>query len=370
MTRQALTPDELTECIKQVALDHGVLKVGIASRADLDGPPEADPESILAGATHAISMAVVESEDHILDYLGKTDPAAYRAQFYENIQTIGRAGRAVADALELLGFRAKAVSPNGVYAEGSSFRRLVPPFSHRYAAHAAGIGSIALSGNVMTPEYGSRVYLGSVVADAPLVADGPLQEKPCDDCRICIRACPVDFMSETETVTFTLGGRDITHAKKRSHASCFLCCSGFTGLSSDGSWSTLAPSFFTVPEDDDEAERLLNELLASRLAHLHRHPEQPNFMRLSEPLDGYEANNQGLLARSAHDTHTTCGNCAIVCLETKRQRARALKRLRKSGVVVSENPDGTPVVMSAPDAREHRAERSPEWAGPAHLATR
>lgn len=356
MTKQTLTPDELTECIKQIALDNGVVKVGIASRADLEGPPEADPDNILVGATHAISMAVIESEDHILGYLGKSDPAAYRAQFYENIQTIGRAGLAVADELELLGHRARAVSPNGVYAEGSSLQHLVPPFSHRYAAHAAGIGSIALSGNVMTPEYGSRVYLGSVVADAPLVADGPLQENPCDDCQLCIQACPVGFMSETETVTFALGEREVTHAKKGSHARCFLSCGGFTGLSSDGSWSTLAPSLHEVPDDDEEAERLLNELLASRLAHLNRHPEKPNFMRLSEPLDGYEANNQGILARTAHDTHTTCGNCAIVCLETKRQRARALKRLRNSGVVVAENPDGTPVVVSADEAREYRAE--------------
>lgn len=356
-----LTAEELTRHIKQVALDNRIVKVGIAARADLEGPPEADPDGLLPGATHAISMVVVEPEDHIFGYLSKTDPDPYRAQFHENIQTIGRAGLAVAAALEALGHRAKAVSPNGVYAKGSTLGALIPPFSHRYAAHAAGVGAIGLSGNVMTPEYGTRVYLGTVIADAPLLADGPLDEDPCDGCKLCVQACPTGFMSETETVTFTMGGREITHAKKRSHARCGLCCSGFTGLSRDGKWSTLAPSLFEVPEDDDEAEELFKTLMAPRLTHLFENPDKPNFMRLSEPVGGYEPDNMGILARNAHDTHTTCGNCAIVCFETKRQRARALKTLRSSGVVVGENADGMPIVMSADDARDYRAEHSPEW---------
>lgn len=360
-TPQTLSPTELTDHIREVALGQGVAKVGIAARADLDGPPEADPDPLLAGATHAISLVVVEPEDHIIGYLSKTDPAPYRRQFHENIQTIGQAGLAVARALEVCGHQALALSPNGVYAKGSKLGHLIPPFSHRYAAHAAGVGAIGLSGNLMTPEWGTRVYLGTVLAIAPLVADGPLDTNPCDGCSLCIQACPTGFMSATETVTFTLGRSTITHAAKGSHARCGLCCAGFTGLSRDGTWSTLAPSLFEVPEDDAEAEQLFAELLSPRLSYLFEHPERPNFMRLTEPVEGYEPDQQGILARSAHDTHTTCGNCAIVCLETKRQRARAFKTLRTSGVVIDEHPDGTPVVVSAEEARAHRERHRPPW---------
>lgn len=360
-TTEVMSPDELSAHVKQLALDLDILKVGIAARSDLEGPPEANLDNILEGATHAVSMVVAEPEEHIFGYLGKTDPAPYRQHFYRNIQTIGRAGKAIADRLGELGYRAKAISPNGVYAPSSRIGRLVPPFSHRYAAHAAGVGAIGLSGNLMTPEFGTRVYLGSVIVDAPLVADGPLDDNPCDDCKICIHSCPTGFMSETETVTFSLGGREITHAAKGSHARCGLCCGGFTGLSRDGTWSTLAPSLFAVPDDDADAEQLFRDLLGPRLTHLAERPEQPNFMRLSSPVEGYDHHEQGILARSEHDTHTTCGNCAIVCFETKRQRARALKTLRSSGVVVGENPDGTPIVLSAEDAAQYRAEHRPEW---------
>lgn len=356
-----MNPEDLTSRLKAMALDMGAVKVGVAERKDLDGPPEATPDNILEGATNAISLMAVEPEECIIGYLGKTDPAPYREHFYENIQLLGRIGAALAAELESLGHRAKAVSPNGVYAKGSTPGRLIPPFSHRYAAHAAGVGAIARSGNVMSPEHGTRIYLSTVIADAPLIADGPLDENPCDDCKLCIQACPVGFMSETDTVTFTLGGREITHAAKRSHAACSISCSGFSGLSRDGKWSTLAPSLIEVPDDDDEAEKLFTKLLTPRLSYLVAHPEKPNFMRLTSPVEGYEHRKQGILARAKHDTHTTCGNCAIVCLETKRQRARALKTLRNSGVVVGEDEQGAPIVLSSDEARSYRESHAPEW---------
>lgn len=356
-----MNSQELTEHVKSMALDMGVVKVGVASREDLEGPPEANVDNILQGATHAISMMAVEPEECIMGYLSKTDPSPYREHFYENIQLLGRVGVTLASELESLGYRAMPVSPNGVYAKGSTAGRLIPPFSHRYAAHAAGVGAIAKSGNVMSPEHGTRIYLSTVIVDAPLVADGPLEEGPCDDCNLCIEACPVGFMSDSETVTFSLGGREIAHAAKRSHAACSISCSGFSGLSRDGKWSTLAPSLIEIPEDDDEAEKLFTKLLAPRLSYLVAHPERPNFMRLTSPVEGYEQRKQGILARAKDDTHTTCGNCAIVCFETKRQRARALKSLRNSGVVVGEDEHGAPIILGPDEARRYREEHSPEW---------
>ena len=351
-----MDPDRLTDHLKAMALELGAVKVGVARRADLEGPPEADLDRVMPGATHAISLMAIEPEDLILAYLAKTDPKPYRDHFYDNIQLLGRIGLALADALAERGHRALALSPNGVYAPGSTIGHLLPPLSHRYVAHAAGIGAIGYSGNVMSPEHGTRIYLSTVVTDAPLVADGPLDENPCDDCKLCVAACPAQFMSGSERVAFTMGGREISHARKRSHAACAVSCGGFTGLSPDGTWSTLATSLRPVPEDDAEAERLFGEMLGKRLRYLGENPERPNFVRLSDPVDGYGPDNQGILARPRHDTHTTCGNCAIVCIETKKLRARALKTLRSSGVVVGERADGSPVVMGAADAAAYRAE--------------
>lgn len=158
-----------------MALEMGAVKVGVAARKDLEGPPEASLDNLLEGATHAISSMAVEPEECIIGYLGKTDLAPYREHFYENIQWLGRTGAALADELESLGHRAKPVSPNGVYAKSSTLGRPIRPFSHRYAAHAVGVGATARSGNVMSPEHGTRIYLSTVIADAHLVADGPIE---------------------------------------------------------------------------------------------------------------------------------------------------------------------------------------------------
>lgn len=239
-----------------MAFEMGAVKVGVAARKDLEKPPEASFDNILERATHAISIMAVEPDERIIGYLGKTDPAPYREHSYESIQLLGSIGAAMTSELESLGHRAKPVSPNGVYAKSSTPGRPIRPFSHRYAAHAAGVGAIARSGNVMSPEHGTRIYLSTVIADAHLVADGPIEANPCDDCKLCIQACPAGFMSESETVTFTLGGREVTHAAKRSHAACSIGCGGFSGLSRDGKWSTLAPSLIEVPDDDIEAANL------------------------------------------------------------------------------------------------------------------
>ena len=293
-----------------------------------------------------MSFLVVEPQGAVLDWVAKKSRQEYKDHFYDNIQALGRIGLAVADALRREGFRAKALSPNGVYEPGSNVAKgLIPAFSHRYAAVAAGLGAIGWSGNVMTPEYGARVYLSSVITDAELEPDRPLEENPCNRCNIYLKACPGVFMSWDESVSFTLGGREITHAKRGMHARCAISCGGFTGLSRDRRWSTWAPSRYAIPEDDGELLRVLAHLAAEHGRRSAAKPELPDFVRLSMDVPGYEA-RPGVLARTRHDTAVTCGNCAIVCFETLQQRAKALKLLLHSGVVV-EDEDGRARVISA-----------------------
>jgi hypothetical protein len=160
-------------------------------------------------------------------------------------------------------------------------------------------------------------------------------------------------MSWTESVSFTLGGRVITHAKKGMHARCAISCGGFTGLSRDRRWSTWAGGHDAIPEDDGEMLRLLAYLATEQGRRSTANPELPNFIRLSMDVPGYD--QPGVLARNRHDTVTTCGNCAIVCFETLQQRAKALKLLLHSGVVV-EGGDGGVRVVSAEEARRYQAE--------------
>ncbi|MBT8250640.1 MAG: tRNA epoxyqueuosine(34) reductase QueG [Acidimicrobiia bacterium] len=59
----------------------------------------------------------------------------------------------------------------------------------RAAAVRAGVGWWGKSSMVLAPKYGPWILLGSVVTDAPLAVDTPM-ERSCGSCVACIPACP------------------------------------------------------------------------------------------------------------------------------------------------------------------------------------
>ena len=68
--------------------------------------------------------------------------------------------------------------------------RICGSFSHKLAAHLAGLGWIGKSCLLVTPEVGPRARWSTVVTDAPLLATGgPLDER-CGDCTDCVDICP------------------------------------------------------------------------------------------------------------------------------------------------------------------------------------
>ena len=61
----------------------------------------------------------------------------------------------------------------------------------KLCAYEAGIGVYGRSGVILHPELGNRMNLGALLTDAILEPDSPLKDfTPCDDCDICIKACP------------------------------------------------------------------------------------------------------------------------------------------------------------------------------------
>lgn len=345
----------LTGEIKMAAKRLGAIEVGVAARENLSGPPEADMSYVMPEAQTAVVFFVVLDEGLITKYLGKKDVWLYRNHFFENIQRLGDIGRAVAETLREKGFKAAPQSPNAVYRPGSNLvSGLLPPFSLRYGAVAAGLGNIGRSGIVLNPRYGGRIQLGGVITDAPLQADSPSDVNICDNCMVCVKSCPTGFMSARETVTFTIGGRQITHAKKAVHARCAVSCGGLTGLSKNGKWSTWSTGRWEVEDDDrDFLQKVVKPRFDEIAANYGGTRGFSTFTRILN-VDGYE--QPGILARSREDTIVTCGNCSIICLETREKRIRLWRLLARSGVVI-ENEDGEVAAVPPEEAKRILAER-------------
>lgn len=61
--------------------------------------------------------------------------------------------------------------------------------SDRAVAERAGIGFSGKNTSIITPEFGSFVYLGEMITNIPFIPDSPVEES-CGDCTICMDACP------------------------------------------------------------------------------------------------------------------------------------------------------------------------------------
>lgn len=73
--------------------------------------------------------------------------------------------------------------------------------SHRHAASAAGLGVLGKNTLLITPQYGNRVYLVSVLTDLAVEPDPLIKEELCpEDCRVCLDACPVGALDGTSVV--------------------------------------------------------------------------------------------------------------------------------------------------------------------------
>jgi epoxyqueuosine reductase len=69
------------------------------------------------------------------------------------------------------------------------------PVQEKVWAQKAGIGWIAKNGNVITPEYGSWVFLGEVLTNLSLESDRPHTEH-CGSCTRCLDACPTGAITQ------------------------------------------------------------------------------------------------------------------------------------------------------------------------------
>ena len=69
--------------------------------------------------------------------------------------------------------------------------------SQKHAAQAAGLGAIGRHSLLITPEYGSMIWLGAVLCEQELEAD-EMKENICDNCGLCVNTCPVNDLENSE----------------------------------------------------------------------------------------------------------------------------------------------------------------------------
>lgn len=86
--------------------------------------------------------------------------------------------------------------------------------SVRIAAYLAGLGEIGYSKVFLNPTYGPRMRYAMVMTELELEPDPVMKPGTlCNRCMACVRECPGNAISETETVKVKLGGYEVEWGK-------------------------------------------------------------------------------------------------------------------------------------------------------------
>ena len=316
--------------IKTIAREHGAALVGLASRERLsDAPPSGDPGYLLPSAQSVISFAIPYDRKALRDFFSKRSWHSWNLDKKENTRLLYVLSDHLVDFLKGEGFDALTVDINNNYRPESGAQdvteivAMVPDFSHRYGAVAAGLGRLGWSGNVITPQYGSAVLLGTVLTSAKLESDPLLEKNPCDACKMCVASCPVEMMHKEEGVKVTVAGITEQIARKRANNCCWIGCSGYHGLSPNKKWTIWSPYRVDTPlsRNDTKVDELCTRI------------------RKADPDANMDEFNLYTNYRESffdpdYLFYSVCGNCANVCWQNRKDRIENRKLLANSGIVI------------------------------------
>ncbi len=96
------------------------------------------------------------------------------------------------------GHRYLCIPPDSDRVRNTFVSRLYPLFTHKIAATSAGLGWIGKNGLLISPEFGPRLSLATVLTDAPLKTGTPMEFSRCGECRLCLEFCPSEAITGEE----------------------------------------------------------------------------------------------------------------------------------------------------------------------------
>jgi len=332
--------------IKSIARESGAALVGITSKQRFhDAPASGDPEYLLPSTQSIISIAVTLDKSTVREFISKKDWLSHCEERKHLVRLLCGISDRLVDFLRSRGFDAIGVGINNNFRpepganDITEMTEFVPEFSHRYGAVAAGIGRLGWSGNVLTPDYGALVELGTVLTSARLESDPLLETNPCDRCKLCTAVCPVEMIDRKKAITVRVAGIDEEIAEKQPNTRCWIGCTGYHGLGPDRKWSNWSPYRLDGP-----LPRNKNELDALNIR-----------LQKADPQMYLENNSFADYRKAMFDpdwfTNTVCGNCRLVCWQDRQDREENRRLVVNSGIVAL-SPDGEHVVANETEVTE------------------
>lgn len=181
--------------------DNGLESLAESWGADIFGVAELSPArdaileqggAVVAEYPRSISIGIALF-DSVVDQLPqraeRAVAIAYKHHCYDVInQRLDLISSRLSSALQSDGYNALPIPASKTVDD----EKLVASFSHKMAAHLAGLGWIGKNCLLITPKRGPRVRWATILTDAPLKVTGEAREEECGTCQQCVEICPVN----------------------------------------------------------------------------------------------------------------------------------------------------------------------------------
>jgi epoxyqueuosine reductase QueG len=207
MSKKAATVD-YTEMIKDKIIGWGADLVGIA---DIEPLKElrTDPPGLLDFFIRAVSIAV-KLPVAVFEQIVDRPTPIYKSVYMTANLILDEIAFRTSMALQKDGFYSLPIPASQILDQENWYAAI----SHKAVARMAGLGWQGKNLLLITPQYGSRVRLATILTRAPLDVDGPIKNR-CGGCTACQEACPAQAIKGINTET---------HYKSRNEAMYFSRC--------------------------------------------------------------------------------------------------------------------------------------------------
>ena len=207
------------EAVKEYGVNAGADVVGIAASEDFGLAPDGfKPNDVLPECRSVIVLGATFPAEVL------NDIDEYTASRNAMIAAMTDMAEDVAKRIKADGYKAKAISSTGgKYVDRDGRKELFGHISLKHAAEIAGLGKIGKNYLLTNSRYGNLLWLSAVLTDAALMPDERVQFAMCDNCNICVEACPVGALDNPAS----FGKKDCSGffvtENGKLRIKCFLC---------------------------------------------------------------------------------------------------------------------------------------------------
>jgi len=202
------TDQKLTQAIFKKAESLGADLVGACARAQMKKYPGAEEEikkidskakSILVYGVRMVSSSIACASENI------RIPQFSTRLLYDELS---RLGFSLMKKLDDLGFSASPLPTYLPVPMKQETKGMVAELSLRHIAYEAGLGTMGKNRLLITRQFGPRVRFGAILTDAPLSAGKPASENFCNECDLCVEACPTGALGKSGEEAIMLCARN------------------------------------------------------------------------------------------------------------------------------------------------------------------